>query len=155
EAVARSAAGLNQIQISSRQDAACAAPDRAPSCRHNARCDISPVKEAAMFPNSSPQVLRTSRAARVAATQMLSVLAPAECGNEHDHSQEVSPSAALAASAAPVGPFAHVASCTGPGAPSKAQTRCLTAVQIPGNPLRSFDISWVNADRGEYYLGDR
>ena len=26
---------------------------------------------------------------------------------------------------------------------------------IPGNPLRSFDISWVNPDRGEYYLGDR
>jgi hypothetical protein len=31
----------------------------------------------------------------------------------------------------------------------------LTAVQIPGNPLRSFDISWVNPHRGEYYLGDR
>ena len=30
-----------------------------------------------------------------------------------------------------------------------------TAVQIPGNPLRSFDISWVNPDRAEYYLGDR
>jgi hypothetical protein len=28
-------------------------------------------------------------------------------------------------------------------------------VQIPGNPLRSFDISWVNPDRAEYYLGDR
>ena len=32
---------------------------------------------------------------------------------------------------------------------------CLTAVQIPGNPLRSFDISWVNPNRSEYYLGDR
>jgi hypothetical protein len=45
--------------------------------------------------------------------------------------------------------------CTGPGAPSTTQTKCLTAVQIPGNPLRSFDISWVNPDRAEYYLGDR
>src|SRR5439155_833026 len=35
------------------------------------------------------------------------------------------------------------------------QTRCLTAVQIPGNPLRSFDISFVNPDRGEYYLAER
>src|SRR5262249_39658146 len=26
---------------------------------------------------------------------------------------------------------------------------------IPGNTLRSFDISWVNPIRGEYYLGDR
>jgi hypothetical protein len=45
--------------------------------------------------------------------------------------------------------------CSGIGAPTTTQTRCLTAVQIPGNPLRSFDISWVNADRAEYYLGDR
>jgi hypothetical protein len=45
--------------------------------------------------------------------------------------------------------------CTGPGAPTATETRCLTAVQIPGNPLRSYDISWVNPDRAEYYLGDR
>ena len=50
---------------------------------------------------------------------------------------------------------AAFAACTGPGAPTNTQTRCLTAVQIPGNPLRSFDISWVNPDRAEYYLGDR
>ena len=25
----------------------------------------------------------------------------------------------------------------------------------PGNPLRSFDISWVNPDRAEYYLAER
>ena len=37
--------------------------------------------------------------------------------------------------------------CTGPGAPSTTETKCLTAVQIPGNPLRSFDISWVNPNR--------
>ena len=47
------------------------------------------------------------------------------------------------------------AACTGPGAPSNTQTKCLTAVQIPGNPIRSFDISWVNPDRGEYYFSDR
>ena len=50
---------------------------------------------------------------------------------------------------------AAFATCTGPGAPTGTQTVCLTAVQIPGNPLRSFDISWVNPDRAEYYLGDR
>jgi hypothetical protein len=45
--------------------------------------------------------------------------------------------------------------CTGPGAPTTTQTQCLTAVQIPGNPLQSYDISWVNPDRAEYYLADR
>src|SRR6266567_2723126 len=45
--------------------------------------------------------------------------------------------------------------CTGPGAPTTTQTKCLTAVQIPGNPLRSYDISWVNPHRAEYYLADR
>jgi hypothetical protein len=48
-----------------------------------------------------------------------------------------------------------VAACTGPGAPNNTQTKCVTAVQIPGNPLRSFDISFVSPDRDEYYLGDR
>jgi hypothetical protein len=52
-------------------------------------------------------------------------------------------------------PGEAIAACTGPGAPTDTQTRCLTAVQIPGKPLRSFDISWVNPDRGEYYLADR
>jgi hypothetical protein len=50
---------------------------------------------------------------------------------------------------------AMAAPCTGPGAPTTTQTKCLTAVTIPGNPLRSFDISWVNPQRAEYYLGDR
>ncbi|HZT89846.1 MAG TPA: hypothetical protein VFA12_17890 [Stellaceae bacterium] len=45
--------------------------------------------------------------------------------------------------------------CTGPGAPTDTQTKCVTAIQIPGKPLQSFDISWVNPDRAEYYLGDR
>ncbi len=45
--------------------------------------------------------------------------------------------------------------CTGPGAPSNTQTTCLTAIPIPGTQLKSFDISFVNPDRAEYYLGDR
>ena len=45
--------------------------------------------------------------------------------------------------------------CTGAGAPTTTETKCVTGISIPGNPLRSFDISWVNPDRGEYYLGDR
>jgi hypothetical protein len=39
--------------------------------------------------------------------------------------------------------------------PLTTQTKCVTAVQLPGNPLRSYDISWVNPDRAEYYLADR
>jgi hypothetical protein len=50
---------------------------------------------------------------------------------------------------------AMAAPCTGPGAPTTTETQCLTAVAIPGNPLRSFDISFVNQDRNEYYLGER
>src|ERR1700732_5356762 len=50
---------------------------------------------------------------------------------------------------------AQVTPCTGPGAPTTTQTQCLTAIAIPGNPLQSFDISWVNPDRAEYYLADR
>src|SRR6185437_9789686 len=64
-------------------------------------------------------------------------------------------SAAVLGAASLAGSNAALAACTGPGAPSNTQTKCLTAVQIPGNPLRSFDISWVNPDRAEYYLGDR
>ena len=65
----------------------------------------------------------------------------------------VAPAVFAAASLASAG--AASAACTGPGAPTDTQTQCLTAVQIPGNPLRSFDISWTNPDRAEYYLGDR
>jgi len=50
---------------------------------------------------------------------------------------------------------AQVTHCTGPGAPTTTQTKCSTAIAIPGNPIRSFDISWVNPDRAEYYLADR
>jgi len=45
--------------------------------------------------------------------------------------------------------------CTGPGAPATTQTKCLTAVQIPGKPLGEIDVSWVDPDRAEYYLADR
>jgi hypothetical protein len=52
---------------------------------------------------------------------------------------------------------AAFAACTGPGAPTNTETKCLTAVQLPqgSNPLRSYDISWVNPHRAEYYLADR
>src|SRR5882672_3053151 len=51
--------------------------------------------------------------------------------------------------------FALAGPCTGPGAPTTTETKCLTAVQIPGAALRSYDISWVNPHRAEYYLADR
>jgi hypothetical protein len=51
--------------------------------------------------------------------------------------------------------FALAGPCTGPGAPATTETKCLTAVQIPGAALRSYDISWVNPNRSEYYLADR
>ncbi len=35
---------------------------------------------------------------------------------------------------------AAFAACTGAGAPTDTQTKCLTAVQIPGKPLRSFAL---------------
>ncbi len=50
---------------------------------------------------------------------------------------------------------AAAAPCTGPGAPTTTQTKCVTAITIPGNPLRSFDISWTNPLRGEFYFADR
>jgi hypothetical protein len=39
--------------------------------------------------------------------------------------------------------------------PLTTQTQCVTAIAIPGNPLRSFDISFVNPDRAQYYFADR
>ncbi len=42
-----------------------------------------------------------------------------------------------------------------PALPASIQTKCVKAVIIPGNPLRSFDISWVNPKRAEYYFADR
>jgi hypothetical protein len=50
---------------------------------------------------------------------------------------------------------AALAACVGPGAPDNTQTKCVTAIKIPGNPLTSFDISWTDPDRAEYYLADR
>jgi hypothetical protein len=63
--------------------------------------------------------------------------------------------AAMLAAPALLGAGTAYAACTGPGAPTDTETKCLTAVQIPGNPLRSYDISWVNPHRAEYYLADR
>lgn len=51
--------------------------------------------------------------------------------------------------------IAFAGPCTGPGAPSNTQTKCVTAIAIGPNPLTSFDISWVNSERAEYYLADR
>jgi hypothetical protein len=39
--------------------------------------------------------------------------------------------------------------CTGPGAPTNSQTKCLSAVQISGKPLGEIDVSWVDPDRAE------
>jgi hypothetical protein len=47
------------------------------------------------------------------------------------------------------------AACQGPGAPASGHTRCVTAIAIPGNPLQSFDISWVDPKTSRYYLSDR
>jgi hypothetical protein len=47
------------------------------------------------------------------------------------------------------------AACQGPGAPTSGHTRCVTAIAVPGNPLQSFDISWVDAKTSRYYLSDR
>lgn len=47
------------------------------------------------------------------------------------------------------------AACAGPGAPTTTDTQCFTAVQIPGNPLRSLGGSAVGQKRAEYYLSDR
>jgi hypothetical protein len=44
--------------------------------------------------------------------------------------------------------------CAGPGAPTTTQTQCVTAILIPGNPLQSFDISFVNPQRAEYPYND-
>jgi hypothetical protein len=51
---------------------------------------------------------------------------------------------------------AAAAACNGPaGTPAPTTTVCVTAVAIPGNPLRSYDITWVNTTRSEFYLADR
>jgi len=52
--------------------------------------------------------------------------------------------------------IAVAAPCQGPGAPANTQTKCLTAISLPaGAQLTSFDISFVDPDRAQYYLGDR
>jgi hypothetical protein len=62
----------------------------------------------------------------------------------------------LAGAAAGMAPALALAGTCGEiaGVPPTA-TKCVTAIDIPGNPLRSYDISWVNPQRAEYYLGDR
>lgn len=74
---------------------------------------------------------------------------------ERSHRRSHLAAAVLAASLTTAGTAALAAPCTGPGAPTTTQTRCKTAITIPGNALRSYDISWVNPQRAEYYLADR
>jgi len=62
---------------------------------------------------------------------------------------------ALLGAAALVPSSAALAACVGPGAPDTTQTKCVTAIHVPGNPLTSFDISFVNPNRAECYLADR
>src|SRR5713101_5466257 len=62
---------------------------------------------------------------------------------------------ALLGAAALVPSSAALAACVGPGAPDNTQTKCVTAIHVTGNPLTSFDISFVNPHRAEYYLADR
>jgi len=57
-----------------------------------------------------------------------------------------------AASVVPSSPA--FAACVGPGAPDTAQTKCVKAMTT-GHPITSFDISFVNPHRAEYYLADR
>lgn len=45
--------------------------------------------------------------------------------------------------------------CQGPGAPTEGRTQCVAAIAIPGAPLQSFDISWVDSQTSRYYLADR
>jgi len=52
-------------------------------------------------------------------------------------------------------PVSRSQSVRRPGGPITTETRCLTAIQNPGQSAPVFDISWVDADRSEYYLSDR
>ena len=59
---------------------------------------------------------------------------------------------------APSNAFAAGPACSGAGAtPAGSPIQCLGAIYLPPgqNPLTSFDISWVNPARAEYYLADR
>src|SRR5215467_7599980 len=59
-------------------------------------------------------------------------------------------------SAVAVSPTSAAADCVfTPALPASIQTKCVKAIQIPGNPQFSFDISWVNPKRAEMYYADR
>ena len=67
--------------------------------------------------------------------------------------------ASVAAGAISLPATSAFAVCQGPGAPTNTETKCVTAITIPpatpGTTLQSFDISWVDPARAEYYLADR
>src|SRR3974390_1153820 len=70
----------------------------------------------------------------------------------------VAPAVIGVASLATTSPALAQTPCQGPGAPTNTLTQCLTAIAIPGNPLASFDISFVNLTSPFgtlYYLADR
>jgi len=46
-------------------------------------------------------------------------------------------------------------SASGPTLSSDLTTVRIAKIPIPGKPLTSFDISWVDAPTAHYYLGDR
>src|SRR5258708_35033444 len=41
------------------------------------------------------------------------------------------------------------------GAANAAEMRQIGTISIPGEPLNSFDISWIDQSTGMYYLADR
>jgi hypothetical protein len=113
-------------------------------------------------PLSPPALTSSVRPLQKKATRRASVLKreekkmPGDCGlsGRNDY-RSLMPAAAVTTAVLLVGSGALAAACQGPGAPSTTQTECLTAVQIPGNPLGAFDVGWVDPDRAEYYLADR
>ena len=59
--------------------------------------------------------------------------------------------AAMLAAPALLGAGTAYAACAGPGAPTTTETKCLTAVQIPDNPL----LSWVRVRDGVIVSDER
>jgi hypothetical protein len=76
-------------------------------------------------------------------------------GRRQNHSRVLLLAGAVTSAKLLLGSAALAAPCTGAGAPTSTQTQCLTSIQLPGNPLVGFDVSWVDPDRAEYYLADR
>jgi hypothetical protein len=50
---------------------------------------------------------------------------------------------------------ASAAGCKDEWATDVAQARLAQTIQVPGNPLEAFDVSWVDSASRRYYLADR